>query len=675
LGTATKPPVRSLRPYQREAIAALAEGFKKWQRLVLCLPTGTGKTFTAAAFIYEHVIKAGKRAMWIAHSRELLDQACETFLSLGMTEEEIGRRYAHFKNDVKAKPDARLWVINNLIRTNPCESVDCIIFDEAHHADGSTYKRWMYTFGAGEEGGPIVLGLTATPYRRHAGAILPLTSDAFSFCSRPRLPVFQMIAYERSFAQLAAEGYLAPFKHISIDTHMGFQLEWDNRLKDFRQASLGQLDTPERNDFIFDLWSRNRAKLGKTLVFVGTQNHAERLAKRFGKHGGYMVSSMKHEERAEIMKEYKEGDLQVLVNVGIFKEGVDVPNIRTVILARPTASPMLFTQMVGRGARLCPATGKRFFYLVDIHDQLGVYDGYLMGITDLGEGDESLGEFIEARAEEAEAAEIMQGGMELPGQFLWGEGETGRGARRTKPRADEEDAPVVSLTAREINDYCGWICFEDGRGIPTKIAMFLTRGELDVLERAADSDGLIGPDEAEPLSHEPDLTATVRRCVSALARGLRGKVSRFPEDPAAAEKLVSEIRDITEMSVNVENTRTLDMPEFKNKIEAKVLELGLPGSQAESMWQKFLDSPDSYGGVLPLVDESTQELLFVKPGAVDCLRRAVRTRLGGSYNFEQVLDWLDEAVRVEPGLIRHYRQIVRLIRGAMSFDDVCIVAA
>ena len=104
-------------------------------------------------------------------------------------------------------------------------------------------------------------------------------------------------------------------------------------------------------------------------------------------------------------------------------------------------------------------------------------------------------------------------------------------------------------------------------------------------------------------------------------------------------------------------------------------DLGLSSDVAASVWDRFAESPDSYGGVLPVSDGATCELVLVKPGAVDCLRRAVKTRLGGGYNFEQVLDWLDEAVRVEPGLMRHYRPIVKMIRSAISFDDVCIVAA
>jgi hypothetical protein len=288
-----------------------------------------------------------------------------------------------------------------------------------------------------------------------------------------------------------------------------------------------------------------------------------------------------------------------------------------------------------------------------------------------------MGEFIEDRAAEAEAMEMLKEGADQAEAFLWAEGGAStkpKGAERKKKEC--EDAPIVSLKAREISDYCGWINFSDGRGMPTKVAMFLTRDELDVLEAVADSDGMVGPEGAERIGGGDGLSATVRRCVSALARGLRGRVERFPEDPKLAEKLVADIRNIAEASVRSECERAALMPEFKVRLESMAADLGLPGARAQATLERIVSSPETCGGVLPIVNEQAQELVCVKPGAVECLRRAVSTRLGGAgYNFEQVLDWLDEAVRVEPDLIRYYRQVVRLIRSAMSFDEVCLVAA
>jgi hypothetical protein len=292
-----------------------------------------------------------------------------------------------------------------------------------------------------------------------------------------------------------------------------------------------------------------------------------------------------------------------------------------------------------------------------------MYDGYLMGIADLSEGDGDLSELVRARADDAEALERLESS---------GGGEGQRDASKTAPSARRK-APPVSLATREIRDYCGWVSFEDAAGVPTRIAMFLTRDEVKSLEDAADSDARLTKASVPHLAASPQVGPVIRRCLSALERGLRGRVGRFPEDPAAARTLVEEIRGLCENSLDAGDSAS--PAAFGELIRRRAVALGLSEDQARHLCERYLSSPESFGGMLQLSQGGEPRLMLIRHGVVECLRRAMHSRHADPYSFDRVLDWLDEAVRLEPDLVMHYRQLVRAVRSASALEDVCIPAA
>lgn len=113
----------TLYPHQREALAALVETHRRHQRILLSLPSGTGKTVVAAEYVRHEFLDHGRSVLWIAHSQELLDQAYETFVRSGVREEHIGRRYARYR-DVETHGYRSLWLVNNNISRRRAERVN-----------------------------------------------------------------------------------------------------------------------------------------------------------------------------------------------------------------------------------------------------------------------------------------------------------------------------------------------------------------------------------------------------------------------------------------------------------------------------------------------------------------------------------------------------------------------
>ena len=364
----------ALRSYQLEALSAMKAADAHFHRTLLCLATGGGKTLTAVEHVKRWYLDAGKHVLWIAHSSELLDQAFKTLLQAGIPAEWVCRRYGKY-DEVCAK-SARVYLVNNLVKWQ-APKANLVVIDEAHHAAAGTYRKWLEQQQRVYRHDPRVLGLTATPFRLHHGEIQSLCD----FRLTKQKSLFQTVVYEKSFCELVAAGYLAPFHHIRFETKMRFTLDMGST-GDFTDRSLDTLNVAPRNRLIVEQWRRSRKEFGPTLVFVGTKEHARALAACFGEDAQCLLSDHDAEERKRILRAFASGQVPVLVNVRMITEGVDLPNIRTVVLARPTASAVLFTQMVGRGSRL--SGGKSYFNLVDIHDQLGEHERYLATTAYLG---------------------------------------------------------------------------------------------------------------------------------------------------------------------------------------------------------------------------------------------------------------------------------------------------
>jgi ATP-dependent helicase IRC3 len=340
----------TLRPYQQEALDSIllneANGIT---RQLVVLPTGAGKT---VIFSHLPIIRPQSLPMLVlAHRAELLEQARDKILAsnphLSVEIEQAERRAGHV--DVVVASVATLGR-NNTPRINdyPKDYFKSIIIDEAHHAAAPSYIRILDHFNS-----PFILGVTATPQR----------SD-----STRLIDVFQEIVYYKSIQDLIKDGWLSPLVGYRVKTNVDIsQVEMQNG--DYSQSQLEKtIDTPERNAHIVASYN-NLAPFKKAIVFASGVKHAENLALSFRKASvacEVIVGTTSREEREKIFQTFSSGLTKVIVNVGVLTEGFDEPSIEAIILAKPTRSTLLYTQIVGRGTRIFP--GKEHCIVIDIAD-------------------------------------------------------------------------------------------------------------------------------------------------------------------------------------------------------------------------------------------------------------------------------------------------------------------
>jgi len=332
-----------LRSYQIECLHRIRARYREGARRVLVsLPTGTGKTVVFAAL--PAFFKMKKRMLVLAHREELLAQAAAKFaaaapeLTVGI--EQGSRRAPDDARVVLASvPTVGREASSRLLRLPP-DQFYLIVVDEAHHAVAATYRRVFEHFGLFTEGTQrLLVGFTATPRR---GDKQQLSE------------VFEEIAYARSLPEMVREGYLCPVRgwrvHTSIDlgdVHV--------RHGDFAESDLARaVDVPERNRLVVDSYER-LAPGRRAIVFCVNVAHVQALAKAFAARGiaaAAVWGAMSPDHRRDALSRFGAGELSVLTNCNVLTEGFDEPRVDCVLMARPTRSQLLYAQMVGRGTRL-----------------------------------------------------------------------------------------------------------------------------------------------------------------------------------------------------------------------------------------------------------------------------------------------------------------------------------
>lgn len=371
------------------------EGFSS----MLVLPTGAGKTYTAAHWIIPNYIDKGIKVLWVAHRSELLRQAAETFF-YDTTEETLPDRVkftttvvsSEFGKSVdvtKSKADfviaSRQAIVsgNNIkhyIEWANGKELEAnrkllIVFDEAHHAAARSYRTIIETM---QKYIPHIdiLGLTATPER---------TSPKEQGSLKQIFNTDTGIVYSVDMSTLIDLGFLSEPIHESVSTDIDMTKLFSrdamrkiarNDISTLDEKTLEKLDkNTDRNNLIVNTYLKNKEKYGPTIVFAVDVVNAIALNKLFvsaGVKSDYVVSSVKGGRRghnvakynAETIKAFRDGHLDVLINVNIVTEGTDLPNTKSVFLARPTTSRILMTQMVGRGLRGTLAGGTETTFLV-----------------------------------------------------------------------------------------------------------------------------------------------------------------------------------------------------------------------------------------------------------------------------------------------------------------------
>jgi superfamily II DNA or RNA helicase len=299
-----------------------------------------------------------KQMLVLAHRAELLDQARDKFMNVDpdlRAEIDQGGRTAN--------PDSRVVIASvptlgrkgsaRLLRLDP-DRFFLIVVDEAHHATAATYKRILKHFKVFDpETRKLLVGFTATPKRGDGVGL-----DA----------VFEEISYSRSLPEMIQSGYLSPVAGYRVETDIDLS-RIKTRMGDFVVHQLSKaVNVIERNDLIVDVFNTH-LKDRQTLCFCVDVAHARSLAeafKRTGVRAAYVSGDMDRAERTRVLEDFHKGRVQVLANCMVLTEGYDEPKVEGIILARPTKSTLLYTQMIGRGTRLHP--GKENVTVIDIVD-------------------------------------------------------------------------------------------------------------------------------------------------------------------------------------------------------------------------------------------------------------------------------------------------------------------
>jgi len=373
------------------------DGFKGG---LLVLPTGSGKTFTAVNWVCRNVLPKKMKVLWLAQSSYLLNQAskafCENALAIPYGRKSLNLRVvssspSHSKPaTIRPTDDVLIITTQTAIKNFNATPEDLsgnsvetrfkefikdnindglfVVLDEAHHAPAYGCRNLL------SEMRDLIpnlylLGLTATPTysdKRTRGWLFKIFD--------------QKIIYEAKKASLIAQDILAKPKYIEKPTGRDFEIDdklYDRLVrehKDLPENVIERLakDSP-RNDFIIDDYINNKTIYGKTLIFSDRWFQCEYIKTKLIEKGirAEAVYSMVEAnpgsaelrnkrtttDNERIIKEFSEGKYDVLINVRMLTEGVDVPDIKTVMLTRQTTSSILMTQMIGRALRGIRAGG------------------------------------------------------------------------------------------------------------------------------------------------------------------------------------------------------------------------------------------------------------------------------------------------------------------------------
>ena len=367
------------------------------------MPTGGGKTFTAIRFMCEAPLSDGYKVLWLAHTHHLLEQAYSSIprslsriaepkdtLNVRVVSGTLG--HGHFPAaSIKQSDDvviATLQTIINAVENNQKNLQSFmksagdklfVVFDEAHHSPAPSYRRLIENLRKGFRSS-YVLGLTATPTytdKKKRGWL-----DKLFDCG---------IVYQISAQKLIAAGILAkpiyeePSTHFQPEVDARDYEKWSNTNHDIPENIISQLaENKQRNAFIVQTYTENRKHYGKTIVFADRWYQCEYLREAFEKRGvrtGVVYSKIdadpgtpelrnrRHrDENDKALQAFRDGKLDVLINVRMLTEGTDIPDIQSVFLTRQTTSQILMTQMVGRALRGPKFGGTEKAYIVAFID-------------------------------------------------------------------------------------------------------------------------------------------------------------------------------------------------------------------------------------------------------------------------------------------------------------------
>ena len=336
--------------YQEDMKERIEKALRLHRSVMAQMPTGTGKTYLLTAVIDSFVSNNPMEKVWIvAHRRELVSQIDETVRKF---HSYSASNTSSLLSSVKAM--SIQWLIRHYDEIE--EEPGMIVIDEAHHALAKTYKEMWERFPKAK-----FLGLTATPCR--------LNGKGFT-------DLFDVLVQSWGVPEFISKGRLATYDFVSIKLD-GVTQRLINSLQ--KRGADGDYQNKEMDMLLnkkpsIERLYRSLEEYGKDrkgIVYAINISHAQKITKLYQEHGVKAIaidSKTPAMERQQDIEAFKKGDIQVLVNVDIFSEGFDCPDVEFVQLARPTLSLAKYLQMVGRGLRV--AKGKKNCVIID---NVGLY--------------------------------------------------------------------------------------------------------------------------------------------------------------------------------------------------------------------------------------------------------------------------------------------------------------
>ncbi len=365
------------------------------------MPTGAGKTRTAVDWLLTGPISEGKKVLWLTHSVYLLEQAADTFLDRGplargdgdhLSIRLIGGGYGHGTTIGSPLHDVAIATVQSFNRHQTLDNVRhwlkaneaVLVIDEAHHAVAPSWRALLEM--AANDTTDAVIGLTATPVRMTESGTSQLAALFGGTAGQLGTAIISEVAVD----DLVEQGVLARpvFHTIQTNFDLAAALDESDRehleaFGDFSPRILNQLvrEAP-RNHAIVQAYIDGPSgdgshDFGRAIVYAVNVVHAETLVALFQDKritAGAVHTGRPRSENNETLNAFREGSLRVIVNVQMLTEGIDVPAADAVLLARPTLSFSLFSQMVGRALRGPKVGGTEYAHIVDFQDLLGEFE-------------------------------------------------------------------------------------------------------------------------------------------------------------------------------------------------------------------------------------------------------------------------------------------------------------
>lgn len=355
----------ALRNYQQEMIERLYEAWKQYRSVMVQMPTGTGKTVLMAEVIRQfigkgHRSKDNNGILIVAHRRELLDQIRRTvnYFKIDMEKERIvvesiqklSRDLGHTANT-----DVSTTNCTNYTNLEPT----LVIIDEAHHALAKTYRMLWERWPKAK-----FLGMTATPCR--------LNNEGF-------LDLFQTMIQSHTIQEFIKMGWLSDFDYVTAEPDNPILKQVAGLKKrgvdgDYQTKEMAMvMDCEESIENLYQAY-RKFVNGKKGIVYAIDREHARHITEYYQRQGVnccWIEAKTPTAERDRLVREYRDGLIDVVVNVDILGEGADFPEVEFIQLARPTLSLSKYLQQVGRGMRIAVGKDK-----VVILDHVGMYQSF-----------------------------------------------------------------------------------------------------------------------------------------------------------------------------------------------------------------------------------------------------------------------------------------------------------